>query len=140
MYGLNGQFVPVFMTRRYGEPVPARSNAKDDRLPLRKDTSFDSVCLFCACWLGRDYLLRKRIYGCRSPGYYSHNRCAMTFGQLVSALSPFLAPYAARRRGNEMSLPAGPLITAVASVPAFLIPHWAAVAIAIVVVLGTASV
>ena len=139
IFGL-AALVPGFMTRRYSEPVPPSSKAKEDRLPLRRTllltlyaylahAGWAAIVSFGNAYMDADLQVSTITIG-----------VLMALGQLASASSPFLAPYVARRQGNELSLLAVPLITAVALVPALLIPHWAAVAIARIVVLGTASV
>ena len=139
IFGL-AALVPVFMTTRYNEPIPARSKAREDRLPLKRallltlyaylsHSGWAAIVSFGNAYMDTDLKVSTISIG-----------VLMAIGQLASATAPFLAPYVARRRGNELSLLAVPLITAIALVPAFLIPHWAAIAFARVVVLGTASV
>ncbi|MAG14211.1 MAG: hypothetical protein CMN78_06415 [Spirochaetales bacterium] len=139
IFGIAG-LVPLLMTRRYKEPAPARSTSRKEKMPLKKallltlyaylgHSGFAAVVSFGNAYMDTDLHVSTTALG-----------VLMALGQLASACAPFLAPFLAKRRGNEYSLLMAPLLTAIALVPAFLFPHWAAIAAARIVVLGTAAI
>ena len=138
-FGLAG-LIPMLMTRRHREPVPVRTISKINRMPIKKVLLLTLyVYLGHAGWavlvsFGNAYLDADLQISTSAIGVLT------ALGQLASATAPFLAPYLAKRQGNEYALLLAPLLTAIALVPAFLFPHWAAMATARLVVLGTAAI